>query len=372
MKTIITLITVFLIGINVQAQTLFVGPINTYKTKANSATASKMVRMEVIKTEKYQVLDEYDMDEVNQNSEYDSCYSKSCLIEFGKKLNTDYAISGSIDKISAKIIISLKMIDIHSGTMLKTVNDEFDDQEHELQRMIQIMVHKLLEMQFDQELYKRLSFKNEPVNSANFGRVNNSGPRMGLSLAHGKIEEFMTRPEDQGGLDMFPLMSNLGYQFEAQYVGTQNFSALFEFIPSLNGLEQGKFLPSVSILNGFRFGQAGWEFAFGPTFGVKRTTFGFFDTEGVYGDPGIYYRQGDIGNGTAEEIEAEGYFVEEHLDNRGDLKFSTRWVTAFGRTFRSGALNIPVNLYYSSTKGGGLIGLSVGFNITRSKKRINE
>ena len=328
--------------------------------------------MEVVKTNKYTVLDEFDMDEINEFDDFDSCFAKSCLIQFGKQLQADLAISGSIDRIGAKIMISLKLIEINSGEVKKTVSDQFDDQEYELQRMICIMIAKLLDMEYDKDLYQKLSFKNEPILSSNVGQINNSGPRMGLAVAHGSIYEFMTRPEDQGGLDMAPVMSNLGYQFEVQYVGTEYFSSLVEIIPSLNGLEQGKFLPSLTLLNGFRFGKGGWEFAFGPSLGIKRTTFGFFDTKGIYGDTGKYWRQGDIGSGTKEEIEVNGYHIEEHLDARGALKFSTRWVLAFGKTFRSGALNIPVNAYWSTTNTGGLIGLSVGFNITRSKKRINK
>lgn len=375
MKVIIATIAIFLTSL-VNAQSLLVGPMNTYKVSAHSSTVSKMVRMEIIKTEKFNVLDEFDMYEVQDAAAYDSCFSKNCLVEYGQELKADLVVSGSVDRIGTKLIISLKMIDVASGEVKKTVSDQFDDQENELQRMIDIMIDKLLGIEPDPELYKRLQYKNEMITSNNVGRINNSGPRMGVSVAHGTISEFMTRGESFGGLDMLPVMSNLGYQFEAQYVGTENFSALFEFIPTFNGLEQGKFLPSISLLNGFRFGQAGWEFAFGPSFGLKKTSFGFFDTEGIYGEKNQYWRQGDLNpagfDGSTNAIEENGYFVEEFLDNRGDFKLSTRWIMAFGRTFKSGALNIPVNLYYSASKGGGMAGLSVGFNITRSKKSINK
>ena len=199
---------------------------------------------------------------------------------------------------------------------------------------------------------------------------------MGVAFAHGNIAEFMTRPKNQGGLDIAPVMSNLGYQFEVQYVGTENFSALFEFIPALNGLEQGQFLPSLNILNGFRFGQQGWEFAFGPSFGLKRMSYGVFDTKGVFNpdNPGQYWSQSDmqyagIGWSTGA-LDEHGYHLEEHLDKRGYWKLSNRWVMAFGRTFRSGSLNIPVNVFYSSSKGGGMAGISMGFNITRSAENV--
>jgi hypothetical protein len=47
------------------------------------------------------------------------------------------------------------------------------------------------------------------------------------------------------------------------------------------------------------------------------------------------------------------------------------FVFALGRTFRAGALNIPVNLFYSSQKGGGMTGVNVGFNVQKSKRTIN-
>jgi hypothetical protein len=381
MKTLKTLIATLLIicGFNTKAQSVAVGPINTYKVYVNPKSASKLVRLELVKLDKFTVLDDFDMNEVMDPGGMDSCYSKKCLVQYGKELQVDNMISGSIDKIGPKIVISLKLIDVKSGEVSKTVSDQFDDQEEELQRMLQIMVEKLYGIPNDDELYKQLSFKNEMITSTNVGRINNSGPRMGIAMTHGTISEFLTRSENQGGLGMQPLMSNIGYQFEVQYVGTENFSALFEFIPSLNGLEQGKFLPSVAILNGFRFGQAGWEFAFGPNFGVKRESQGFFDSHGILSeDYGKYWsvedmRQNGINpsDNLLEELHPD-YYLDNHLDNRGDLKFSTRWVMAFGRSFRSGALNIPVNVYYSSSKGGGMVGLSVGFNITRSKKSINN
>jgi TolB-like protein len=383
MKTLRLLFATLLIicGVQAKAQTIAVGQINTYRVFASSKTAAKLVRLELVRLDKFNVLDEFDMNEVQDPDAYDSCFSKSCLIQYGKELDADQIISGSIDKIGPKIVISLKLIDIHSGEVKKTVTDQFDDQETELQRMIQIMVEKLYGIDHNPELYKQLSFKNEMITSNNVGRVNNSGPRMGVAATHGTMAEFMTRSGNQGGLDMLPVMSNLGYQFEVQYVGTENFSALFEFIPMLNGLEQGKFLPSVSVMNGFRFGQAGWEFAFGPSFGVKKESIGFFDKYGELGTDGKYWSVSDLRNnglqGTDSFVEElnedeEYYFLDNHLDGRGDVKFSTRWVMAFGRSFRSGALNIPVNVFYSSSKGGGMLGMSVGFNITRSKQSINN
>ncbi|OIQ27012.1 MAG: hypothetical protein BM555_06300 [Crocinitomix sp. MedPE-SWsnd] len=350
-------------------QSIAVANINTYKVYADPASAATLVRLELFKIRKYSILDQFDMAEIANPDKYDDCYAKGCLLEFGEELNVDFVISGSIDKISDKIVVNLKLIDVNAKEAIKTATHEFANQEEELQRMVGIVVKKLHGLPSDQDLVKRLSFNNEVITSSKYSRVNNSGPRIGMAYAYGTLGEYMTRAENQGGADIVPIVSAIGYQFEAQYVGTENFSALFEFIPQFIGLEQGQMIPSLSILNGFRFGKAGWEFAFGPSFGLTKTSTGFFDSEGIYGSKDAYFSENDADFPSTTYLE-DGYRLEEHIDKRGDTKFSTRWIVGFGRTFNSGALNIPVNIFHSSQKGGGMIGVSVGFNITRSKKKI--
>jgi hypothetical protein len=234
------------------------------------------------------------------------------------------------------------------------------------------------------------------ITSNNVGKVNNSGPRIGYAFLTGDMYEFANRSETQGGLDIFPGVSMIGYQIEGQYVGTENFSALVEGIVNFSGLEQGQFLPTISIMNGFRFGKAGWEIAFGPGFGLTRESKGFFDTEGHFGEKGSYMSESDwyqyrdrtfndettypeyFDNGyyMAPELSSFNYgpgynFDKYNYDKRGATRLSTMFIFAVGRTFRAGALNIPVNVFYSSKKGGGMAGVSVGFNVMKSKKPIN-
>ena len=64
--------------------------------------------------------------------------------------------------------------------------------------------------------------------------------------------------ESGGGFNANPLMFQFGYQFEVQYLNQGSFQALFEFIPMITGLDQGKFLPSISVLNGMRSNISGW------------------------------------------------------------------------------------------------------------------
>ena len=307
LKTIAVLI--LMMTLNVTAQTIAVAPIKTYGVFTTAKIAAKLARLELIKVGKYSVLDEFDMNEIPNPDSYSECFGKKCLVQYGKALGVDYIMSGNIDGLGNKIVINLKIIDVQSGEIKKTHSMEFDNQETELQRMLGILVQEMHDMTPEPELKKQLEFKNELITSNNVGRVNNSGPRMGAAYTVGTLNEFFVRPELQGGLEIAPFMTNIGYQFEVQYVGTENFSALFEFIPTVSGLEQGNFLPSVSILNGFRFGKSGWEFAFGPVFGLSKTSSGFIDYDKKYDDKVKYWTSTEYNNAgfTASSLEDNDY-----------------------------------------------------------------
>lgn len=381
MKKTILLLTTCLIGIFSQAQTDQVPTIAVANPNVNGLTVkpesvAKMMRLEAIKLNKYKVYDEYDMaDVLKAKEEYRSqCYGQNCLLKLGAELNVNYVMCGSIDGLGNKIALTIKIVDVKNQTLYKSSVKEFDNQETEIQRMIEILLYEMHGFTVDKVIADRLAFKNEVITSNNIGKINNSGPRIGGAALVGSLNEFATRSTSEGGLDIAPFVSMIGYQFEGQYVGTENFSALVEGIINVSGLEQGKFLPSFTLMNGFRFGKSGWEFAFGPRLSVKHTSNGFFDTDNLYSQNGKYFSESDWVKYTANNQVTlnEAYTFEENLDMRGSSKLSTSFVVGFGRTFRAGSLNVPVNLFYTSQKGGGFAGINVGFNVQKSKQPINK
>ncbi len=377
------------------APTIAVANPNVNSLTQKPAILAKMIRLELIKMAKYKVYDEFDMaDALKTNPEYTTdCYGQNCLVKLGKELNVDYVLCGSFDGLGNKIALTLKIVDVKNKTIFKSSVKEFDNQELEVQRMIEILLKEMHGVEVPKDINDRLAFKNELITSNNIGKINNSGPRIGVAYLLGSMNEFATRPESQGGLDIFPAVSMIGYQVEGQYVGTENFSALVEGIFNVSGLEQGQFIPSVTIMNGFRFGSSGWEFAFGPGFSLKKTSNGFFDTDNKFGSDNRYFNSSDWydyaretygtnpqyldvnGNFTAPQpskFSSDYNFDRKFGDARGSTSVSTMFVFAFGRTFRAGALNIPVNLFYSSQKNGGMAGINVGFNVQKSKRTINN
>ncbi len=358
-----------------QLPSVAVGPIKTAGVDYTIEQASTLTRFEIIKIGKYNVLDKFDMNELKESSNYLECFGRDCLIEYGKKLKVDYMIAGNIDNLGSKIVINLKLISIQDEVIVKNKSVEFMPKDDELQRMLGIVVMEMHDIVPDLEVKKRLVFNNDPIITNNVGRAKNWGPRVGVAGAGGSVYEFFSRPKDQGGLDIQPIVTTLGFQFEVQYVGTDKFSALFEFIPTLVGLEQGQFIPSVLVLNGLRVGDSGWEIAFGPSIGLNKTSRGFFDTENAYGLGDNYYWTQDeyyTAGYNDKNLAAAQYEFRRYTDARGPVVLTTKWVIAIGRTFRSGALNVPVNIFYSSQKKGGLLGLNIGFNITKSTQNINR
>ena len=353
----------------------------------------KMMRIELSKLQRYRLYDEFDMKEVLESDSTFSevCLSKTCLVKLGNALDVDFILSGSYERVKNRIVIFLKLIDVRRGELKKSSITEFDDQEGELQRMTEIAIKEIHGIDVSKEPMELLKLDKDPVVKNNVGTYNNSGPRVGYALMTGNLREFAVRSEREGGLGIFPGGMMIGYQVEKQYIGSENFSALVEGVLNVTGLDQGIFIPSFTLMNGFRFGKGGWEIAFGPGFGFKRASYGFFDTEGIFGDAGTYYSEKDWINYAQANYEddpvfnQDGYFEtpdpsyfhraynlnDKHLDARGNIYLNTTFVFALGRTFHAGSLNIPVNAFYSARKNSALVGVSVGFNVLKSKKKYS-
>jgi hypothetical protein len=197
-----------------------------------------------------------------------------------------------------------------------------------------------------------------------------NGPRMGFGATLGKSYDVLTGDnKDHGEFGMFPANFQFGWQQEFQYISAGSFQALVENLLVVGGLESGRFIPSYSPMLGFRFNK-GWEFGFGPNFRLIKKANGFYDNDNLMGGgKGSWYmdRQWNVKD-TSGALIANPYQHESRLDSRGDLSISTGLVIAIGKTFHSGYLNIPVNVYVVPRKDGTTIGAVFGFNIQKKKK----
>lgn len=345
-----------------------VSNIDTRGIDIDPVAMGNLLRIELEKKKLFDVIDKYDMRDLlnKQGLTLEDCYGRTCIVEIGRALEVDQALTGSVERFNDKLVISLRLFEVHNGSVLNTDVAEYQYAPDEIDLMLQVSVNNILGLQNDPNMVSLLANYEEPI-STKLTNVTLNGPRMGAAYVTGDFATALTAPKSEGGYGGYPLLSQLGYQYEIQYLTAGNFNALVEFLPIVSGLEQGLFIPSIVFMNGFRFGKGNWELAFGPSVGVRKYADGYYDANNDWHLEREWYQQ--------EPAPEEGipYPVISQMDSRGVAKLGSRWIWAFGRTFQSGYLNIPVNVYISPQKQGWYVGASVGFNVGKKRNsRVND
>lgn len=324
-----------------------------------------LVRLELEKLDTFDVMDRYDVAYVIEKNKLsiNNCYGKLCLVEVGNTINTQKMLTGSAELFGETIIITLRQIDVKAGIIEKTQVMEFLNLPKELQSMVAITIRTMYGLKNDENLITRLTKKFNYENATNNptkNQVNLSGPRMGVAVFTGHAATRLRAPKNEGGYSAYPAFFQFGYQFEKQYLNEGDFQALFEVIPLISGLDQGQFIPSITLMNGLRNNKYGWEFAFGPTFGISQKAYGYYDNNGAW------HRESEL---TEQGInpQTSGYDIIKELDSRGATELSFGFIFALGKTFKSGKLNIPVNAFIVPSNDGLRFGASFGFNAKKNE-----
>ena len=364
--TLLNLISAIFLSFSLYAQipTAAVVSVYTQGVKISPDMAESLMRIELTKTGKFNVFDKLDMMEVLNENQIDvsSCFGKKCLTSVGNQAGVDKMITGSIENLGKKIVISVKVLDVKSASYDKIAVVEFVNIDSEIQVMMQITMNKALGIENDNELLNNFVYFSQPP-EAPVTYIKNNGPRMGMSFVGGDMGKVIQNPEAVGGFDATPLMTQIGYQFEGSYLSAGNFQALIEGLVFLTGVEQNMFNPSLAILNGFRSSKNGWELGFGPTFRLSKIADGYYIDNVKNNDN--WRLSSEWYNDPANSSIPNPNNITQRMDSRGDVKLLAGWVWAVGKTFHSGYLNIPVNAFLSYNKNGYFLGLSMGFNITK-------
>lgn len=374
MKTrLYTLITLFTFSLTSLAQvpTAAIVSVYTQGVKISPDMAESLMRIEVTKTGKFNVFDKLDMLEVLNENQIDvsNCFGKKCLTSVGSQADVDKMISGAIENLGKKIVITVKVLDVKTGAYDKIAIEEFISLDTEIQTMMQITMNKALGIENDPELLNNFVYFNQPP-EAPVTYIKNNGPRMGMSFVGGDMGQVLKNPESMGGFDATPVMTQVGYQFEGSYLSAGNFQALIEGLVFLTGVEQNMFNPSLAILNGFRSSKNGWEIGFGPTFRLSRIADGYYVNNDISNDNWRIDSEWRV-PANLDTLSPWGGYLDNpndsysRMDSRGVVRLQAGWVWALGKTFHSGYLNIPVNAFLSYNKNGYYLGLSMGFNITK-------
>lgn len=291
--------------------------------------------------------------------DFNNCFSKSCLVEMGNVFNSDKMLTGTAERFGEIVVITLRLIDVKSASIEKTQVNEYLHLPNEAPLMIRLSLLQLFNKPYDKELLKTISKKNNyesAINNHNKISVNLNGPRSGFTVFTGETAKIIEAPKEKGGFGAYPVMFQFGYQFEKQYLNEGSYQALFEFLPTITGFNQNVFIPSLTIMNGFRENKFGWEIGFGPSFSIVTKANGYYDASGEWQLEKKW---------NTDQQGVNPNTIINRLDSRGNPELNSFFIVALGKTFRSGRLNIPVNVYYVPSKDGDRFGLSVGFNAKR-------
>ncbi len=319
-----------------------------------------MVRIELEKLDTFQVMDRYDVSYVIEKNKLNiaNCYGKICLVEVGSLIKSDKMLTGSIELIGETVISTFRLIDVRSASIEKTQVNEFLNLPKELQTMVRISINQMFGKRLEEPILTNVTKRNNFESStSNPYRtcVNLSGPRSGFTYVMGEAGARLQANRDVGGYNSSPVLFQFGYQFEVQYLNEGNYQALFEFLPTVSGFNQNVFIPSITIMNGFRNNKNGWEIAFGPTFGLINKASGYFDGNNDW----------HLESDWKGQMNSKPNMVTR-IDSRGGYELQAGFIIAAGKTIKSGKLNIPLNVYVVPNKEGFRIGVSVGFNAKKS------
>lgn len=324
-----------------------------FATSSNSITA--ITRLELEKLNVYSLIDPYDLEYLEKRDKlnFTDCYSTYCIAELAGKLNCEKVFTGSITLVAERLVIQFKVYDTKLKGYDKQIVKEFLNLPQSLPSMIRITLNDMFMKPNNQEevntLTKNFLF-DEARNNPYTNRLRADGPRMGLTYFTGDAATLLAKPRKDGGYNAMPLMFQFGYQFERQYLNQGNFQALFEVVPMITGLDQGLFIPSLTIMNGIRNNKNGWEFAFGPSISITKKSSGFYNDQNEW----------KLASDTVGMLKKP--YLESRIDSRGEWSLHPSFIFAVGKTFKSGKLNIPVNAYFVPSSEGYRIGISFGFN----------
>jgi hypothetical protein len=369
-KSVIVLIIFWACINNVSAQlskendgkpTVAIAGLQTANAPAELKIIEEFIRTQLVETGQFRVLEPVDVQAVMKKNNIDqNCSDLACLCQIGEMVNADKVFSGQFLDFGKKISVTFRCIDVKTKKSEREITKEFLDLPGEMTTMIRMTIREMYEMPVDKFVLDQLTQKNTyetSLNNPNLTRIAAGGPRMGFTCFTGPMAKRLAEKTNVGGFNAYPVMFQFGYQLEQQYLNEGKFQALMEFVPMVTGLDQGYFIPSLTIMNGLRSNANGLEFAFGPTFSLVREAKGYW----VEGE---WMLAKDVQSDTTI---TQNYFRESRIDSRGDYELNTGFVFAIGKTFRSGRLNIPVNAYVMPNREGVRFGISLGYNASNRK-----
>lgn len=126
LTVIFLLITLPVFGQRLNVAVLDLDP--TGITEKDARFLSDRLRTELFETGSFQVVEREKMEEIleEQGFQNTGCTSVECAVEIGQLLNVNRIIAGGIGKIEDIYSISLRMIDVQTGAIVRTATEDYE------------------------------------------------------------------------------------------------------------------------------------------------------------------------------------------------------------------------------------------------------
>jgi hypothetical protein len=158
-------------------ESIAVVSIDTRGLSLDNMALGNLVRLELEKTQQYEVLDKYDVANKlkERNINPNEAFGKSQLVTVGKQIGADFMLSGSAETYGNKIIYTLRLIDVNKDKIIKSDVKEYVYDEEYIQIMTRLSLASLLDLESNNEFAAKLKSVETPVVSDG-QKVKLSGP----------------------------------------------------------------------------------------------------------------------------------------------------------------------------------------------------
>ena len=118
------------------AETIALSPLKANGvTEDEAASLTDALRSELTKTGKYDVMERNQMDEILKEQGFQqsgACNETQCAVEIGKLLAVKYIVLGNVGKVGKTYTMSVRMVDVSTGKIVRDVTEYHKGETDEL------------------------------------------------------------------------------------------------------------------------------------------------------------------------------------------------------------------------------------------------
>ncbi|RMH63237.1 MAG: DUF2380 domain-containing protein [Calditrichaeota bacterium] len=114
-------------------------------TNSEAKTLTERLRSRLVNTGAFIVLEREQMNEIltEQGFQQSGCVSDECLVEIGRMVGVQQMVGGSIGKIGQTYTLDLRIIDVETGRILRTVSEDYRGSADGLLGVLEVAAQKI-------------------------------------------------------------------------------------------------------------------------------------------------------------------------------------------------------------------------------------